>query len=146
MRAKDIMTRNPVCCTPETRLQDVAQLMVDKDCGSVPVCGGESNKLIGTITDRDIVCRVVAKGMNPLDLTVSDCMSVPCVTVPLEASIIDVCELLERKQIRRVAVIDEQGRICGIIAQADIAEHVPRRHVAELIRKVSVPAPSPSNV
>ena len=73
MNVEDIMTRNPVCCTPDSGLRDVAQMMVDCDCGEIPVVESfESLIPVGVITDRDIVCRVVAKGMNPLEKPVSE--------------------------------------------------------------------------
>ena len=62
--AKDVMTPDPQCCSPETPLNEVANLMVDADCGEIPVVDG-SNRLIGVVTDRDIVCRIVAKGKEP---------------------------------------------------------------------------------
>lgn len=82
MQVKDVMTANPACCTAETNLREVAQLMVEHDCGEIPVVANkDTKKPVGVVTDRDIVCRTVAKGTNPLDLTAADCMSQPCVTV-----------------------------------------------------------------
>src|SRR5438876_726323 len=75
-------------CISETTLQEVAQMMIDHDCGEIPVVENQKTKLpIGVITDRDIVCRTVARGLNPLDLAVGDCMSKPCVTVTPDMSI-----------------------------------------------------------
>mgnify|MGYP003297538251 CR=1 FL=1 len=85
MIVKEVMTPDPACCTAETNLQEVAKLMVDHDCGEIPVVDNQSTKKpIGVITDRDIVIRAVAKGNNPLDLTAADCMTEPCVTVTPE--------------------------------------------------------------
>src|ERR1700704_2963848 len=82
MQVKEIMTADPSCCISETALQEVAQMMIDHDCGEIPVVESNKSKLpIGVITDRDIVCRTVARGLNPLDLTAADCMSKTCVTV-----------------------------------------------------------------
>ena len=70
MNVGEIMTKDPACCTPDTRLQEVAKMMVDNDCGCIPVVDDEGSKMpVGMITDRDITCRVVANGQNPLDLT-----------------------------------------------------------------------------
>src|SRR5688500_17365077 len=78
MQVREVMTADPACCIPKTGLQEVAQLMVDHDCGEIPVVENAQTKLpIGVITDRDIVCRAVAQGLNPLDLTAADCMSKP---------------------------------------------------------------------
>jgi CBS domain-containing protein len=66
MNVGEIMTKDPACCTPDTGLQEVAQMMVDCDCGCIPVVDSEGSKMpVGMITDRDITCRVVAKGQNP---------------------------------------------------------------------------------
>lgn len=120
MQVKEIMTSDPACCRSSTSLKEVAQLMVENDCGCVPVVDA-AGKPVGTITDRDICCRAVAQGKNPLELTAKDCMSTACVTIPLTATADECCELMEDHQIRRVLVTDEQGRCCGIVAQADIA-------------------------
>ena len=78
MHVKEVMTASPTCCLAETSLQEVAKMMVDNDCGEIPVIdSNETKKPLGVVTDRDIVCRTVAQGRNPLDLTASDCMSTP---------------------------------------------------------------------
>ena len=111
MKVEEIMTTEPACCTPEMKLQDVARLMVDNDCGCVPVVDDlESRRPVGVVTDRDITCRTVAEGKNPLELTARDCMTEPCVTVDRDSSIDDCCEVLEENQLRRVAVVDRNGR------------------------------------
>jgi CBS domain-containing protein len=140
------MTSDPACCTRDFMLQDVARLMVDYDCGCVPVVDDfETCRPIGVITDRDIICRTLATNRNPLELTAADCMSQPCVSLDRRASIDECCKLLEQKQIRRVAVVDERGRCCGIVAQADIAECAAEPQVADVLRKVSEPTSSRSN-
>ncbi|MBI4375054.1 MAG: CBS domain-containing protein [Elusimicrobia bacterium] len=137
-KVKDIMTEDPACCTPETRLQDVARMMVEEDCGEIPVVESEqSKKPVGVITDRDIVCRAVAQGKNPLELTAKDCMSSPCVTVKTETSLADCCKTMEDNRIRRVPVIDEGGDCRGIVSQADIAIKGEPRTAAEVVKKVS---------
>ena len=74
MQVKDIMTADPACCTPETSLQKVAQIMVEHDCGEIPVVGNRQTRIpVGVITDRDIVCRAIAKGLNALELQVTEC-------------------------------------------------------------------------
>ena len=138
MKAKNIMTPNPKCCTPEASLQSVARMMCDCNCGEIPVIESEQTmKPIGVITDRDITCRAVALGKNPLRLKVQDCMTKPAVTVSLDASLQECCQLMERKQIRRVPVVDQTGRCCGIVAQADIAKHASEHEVAECLKELS---------
>jgi CBS domain-containing protein len=130
------MTPEPACCTPETTLDEVAKLMVASNCGEIPVVD-RSSQPIGVVTDRDIVCRIVAEGKNPIGHTASEAMSQPVVTVRTSTPLADVLSTMERHQIRRVPVIDERGSCAGIIAQADIARVGPEHEVAELVREVS---------
>lgn len=143
MNVKDIMTKDPACCTAETGLQEVAQIMVDHDCGCVPVVDSEESKIpVGMITDRDITTRVVAEGKNPLDLTAADAMTATVVSVTPETSIEECCSVMESSQIRRVAVVDANGSCCGIVAQADIATNAPAFETAEVVQEVSKSAGS----
>jgi len=145
MQVKEIMTADPACCTPETSLQEVGKMMVDHDCGEIPVVEDKTSKVpIGVITDRDIVCRTVAQGVNPLDLTAGDCMSQPCVTVTPTMSLQDCARILEENQIRRVPVVDTKGSCCGIVALADIARHGQDGVTAEVVKEVSEPTSAAS--
>lgn len=138
MVIQDIMTEDPACCTPETGLQEVAQMMVDCDCGCIPVVDDDDARMpVGMITDRDITCRVVAQGKNPLDLTARDAMTSTVVSVTPDTSLEDCLNLMEESQIRRIAVVDEQGAVCGIVAQADIANNAGPRQTAEVVQEVS---------
>jgi CBS domain-containing protein len=138
MQVKEIMTADPACCTSQTGLQEVAQMMVDNACGEIPVVENRKNNLpIGVITDRDIVCRTVARGLNPLDLTVADCMSKPCVTVTPDMSVEECSRILEENKIRRVPVVDADGSCCGIVALADIGLHARSSLAAEVVKEVS---------
>ncbi|MGX2039973.1 CBS domain-containing protein [Methylocaldum sp. MU1018] len=140
MEVREIMTPNPVCCTPNTHLEAVARLMVRHDCGEIPVVDSEdSMRLVGVVTDRDIVCRTLAQGKNPLSMTAGDCMSAPCVTVTPETSIEDCCQVMERHRIRRVPVADRNQSCCGMVSQADIARRAPTEQTAEVLREVSQP-------
>src|SRR5690242_6327415 len=138
MRAQQIMTVKPVVCTRETSLQTVAERMVEYDCGEIPVVDSEESMIpVGVVTDRDIVCRSLALGRNPLGLTAADCMTSPCVTVELHDKVEECCRVLEEQQLRRVLVVDKAGRLCGIIAQADIAEFARPEQTLEVVREVS---------
>lgn len=140
MNVKDIMTKNPACCLPDSKLPAVARLMVDNDCGQIPVIENQSTgKPLGVVTDRDIIIRAIAQGKNPLDMTARDVMSSPAVTVTPDTRIEDCCRTLEDKQVRRVPVIDDRGRCCGMVSQADIANHAPENMTAEVVRTVSQP-------
>ncbi len=138
MLVNEIMTENPACCTADTGLQEVAKMMVSNDCGCIPVVEDlVNNKPIGMITDRDITCRAVAEGKNPLDLTAGDVMTKEVITVTADTSVEDCCNLMEDNQIRRIAVIDENGGCCGMVAQADIAINANDNKTAEVVQEVS---------
>jgi CBS domain-containing protein len=140
MNARDIMTKDPACCMPDSKLTEVARMMMDHDCGQIPVIENQSTgKPVGVVTDRDIVIRAVAQGKNPLDMTAKDVMSSPAVTVTPDTRIEDCCQTLEDKQVRRVPVVDDRGRCCGMVSQADIAQHAPEKMTAEVVRTVSQP-------
>ena len=147
MKVKDVMTPNPACCTPQNSLREVAELFVEHDCGAVPIVESmESLTPIGIVTDRDIACRAIAKGINALELTARDCMSSPSVTVHENADLNDCIEAMEQNRVRRVLVLDDFGRCCGIVSQADIALQGPKRKTAEFVRELSEPTTSASAV
>lgn len=135
---RDLMTKDPAVCTPETPLPTVARLMCEHSCGEIPVVDSkQSMKPVGVITDRDITCRTVGFGKNPLELRAADAMTKSVVTAKIGDSIDSCIELLERHQIRRLPIVDDGGRIVGILAQADIARKEPAEKTAEVVREVS---------
>ena len=136
--ARDVMTVNPACCKPETPLEQVAKLMVQHDCGEIPVIDS-AEQVVGVVTDRDIVSRVVAQGKNPLAYTADICMSDPVITVLAETPIAEVLSTMEKHQIRRVPVVDEKESCVGMIAQGDISWTGSARQIAQLVREVSRP-------
>ena len=139
MNVQDLMTANPSCCTPETSLKDVAQMMVDCDCGAVPVVDG-SKKPVGVVTDRDIVIRLVAEGRNPDSCCAADAMSKETVTVKGEASVDDAAKLMKDRQLRRLVVVDGDGCVCGVLAQADLARKAGDRKTGDVVEKISEPS------
>jgi CBS domain-containing protein len=92
---------------------------------------------VGMITDRDICCRVVAEGRNPLEMTAGECMSASVVAVTPEMSLEQCCAIMEDNQVRRVPVVDARGRCCGMVAQADIALYASNNKTAEVVKEVS---------
>ncbi len=141
MRVRDVMTRDPICCTPDMSIADAARLMADRDCGALPVVGDLGGRMpIGIITDRDIVTRTLAKGRDPMHLTVRDCMTSPATTVVEDLSLHRCVELLELGQIRRAIVVDSVGAVSGVVAQADVARHASKRATGDLVREVSKPS------
>ena len=135
-RARDVMTPDPACCTASTSVDEIAKLMVQNNCGEIPIVD-TADHVVGVVTDRDIVCRVVAQGKNPMGHTAEECMSRSVVTVDLETPIEEVVATMEKHQIRRVPVVANGGCCAGIISQADVARTGPEHEVAELVREVS---------
>lgn len=140
MRVQEIMTKDPECCTRETKLQDVAKMMASCDCGAIPVVEDSSSKKpVGIVTDRDIVVRVLAKGENYLHLQAASAMTPSTVSVQPDSSVDEVEETMKQKKIRRVLVVDGD-QIVGIVAQADIARHRPEGETGDVVEEVSEPA------
>jgi CBS domain-containing protein len=146
MKAKDIMTENVATAVPQTSLAEIAKMLVDHDCGAIPILKSESSrKPVGIVTDRDIVCRVFAVGKDPRELTAGDCMSSPCVTVTPGSRLDVCCRAMEENRIRRLVVVDQEGFCCGIVAQADIARRIADK-AGEVVKEVSQPTISASAV
>lgn len=141
MKVKEIMTENPTCANLNTSLHDVAQIMVEQDCGSVPVTESEETRIpIGVITDRDITIRTVAHNKNPLHMIAGEVMTENVITTTPEETVEECVNKMENNQIRRVPVVDDDGNICGIVAQADIALQAQPTETAELVKDVSMAA------
>ena len=139
MKAQDIMTKNPSCVTPETRVQDAAKLMKDEDVGIIPVVESKgSKKLVGVITDRDIAIRVVADGAASSNSSVRDVMTSNITTSAPGDSVKDVMELMGRVQVRRIPIVDK-GELVGIIAQADIVREADDKRAERTVEKISEP-------
>lgn len=138
MDVTSVMTPNPACCRPDTSLREVARLMLDNDCGEIPVTD-ESLRPLGVVTDRDIVVRVVAEGRDTNTVRVSEIMSTPPITVTTDAKLSDVTDVMENRQIRRVPVVDQDGKLCGIVAQADLALTGKDRKTGNVVEEVSKP-------
>jgi len=134
--ARDVMTPDPACCSPHTSIDQVARMMIQNNCGEIPIVDS-ANRPVGVVTDRDIVCRIVAEGKNPIGYTAEHAMTSPVVTLDADVSIDEVIAAMETHQIRRVVVVDEGGGCAGIIAQADVVTKGPTRKTAELLREVS---------
>ena len=144
MQVREVMTSSPACCTPDSSLQEVARMMIENDCGCIPVVDSQSGmKPVGTITDRDITVRTVAAGQNPVAMKASDIMSIDIATVKPNQTLEECLKAMEEKDIRRILVVDEQGRCCGIVAQEDVVEknNNPVR-TTEFLREISESSPS----
>lgn len=140
MDVRSVMTPDPACCTPQSPLQAVASMMLDNDCGEIPVVDDhESRQPVGVITDRDIAIRTVARGVNPLETSAGEHMSSPCITVRPDDSLSDCCNVMEKHQLRRVLVVDDDGKLCGIVSLADVAKNATQTDTAEVVKEVSLP-------
>ncbi len=140
MQVKDVMTPDPACCTVNDGLQQVAQMMVDYDCGAIPVLENHNTKrLVGIITDRDMTARTIARGRDALRMTAGEVMSTPVFTVTPDDRVDEIVERMEEKQVRRLPVVDDQFCCCGIVSQADIALNTSKGTTGGVVQKVSVP-------
>jgi CBS domain-containing protein len=141
MLVQDIMTGSPACCTPDTRLQEVARLMVEQNCGAIPIVDNQDRRIVmGIVTDRDIVCRTLAQGKDPLLMTADDCLTNPVAVISPYADVDECCKLMEQQHVRRIPVVDDFGRCCGIVSQCDIAAKAPEHETAEVVREISLAA------
>ena len=145
-RASEIMTADPHAVTPQATLAEVAQKMRDLDVGIIPVVdNAENRRLRGVITDRDIAIRAVAEGRDG-SATVGDCMTDRVQSVNKNDSVRDVMRLMRDEQVRRVPVTDREGRLVGIIAQADLVVDYAANdddrelEVSSTIERISAPA------
>ena len=133
--ARDVMTPNPRTVDPSTPVIEAARLMRDEDVGSVPVVEGDH--LVAMLTDRDIVLRVVAAGKDPQSTRSGDVASSDVVSIDPEQRLDEAISLMEKHQIRRLPVCEEDGRLVGILAQADIARHADEREAGEMVERIS---------
>src|ERR1700751_5122943 len=113
--ARHVMTPHPAYCRPHTTLDDVAKMMVQSNCGEIPVLD-VTNRPIGVVKDRDIVVRLVARGKNPMAFPAQTCRSESVVPVRGDAPIGAVVLTMAIHQVRRVPVVDEEGCCIGIIS------------------------------
>jgi CBS domain-containing protein len=134
-KVHEVMTDRPRCVTPETPVSEAAQLMESDDIGSLPIVDGE--QLIGMVTDRDIVIRAVAKGKDPRGMPVREVASGELVTVQADDNLLDALNLMASHQVRRLPVVDEDNRLVGILAQADIAGEAKEKAVGEMVEEIS---------
>jgi CBS domain-containing protein len=140
MNLEALMTANPACCTPDTTIEEVARLMVEHDCGEIPVVEASgAGALVGVVTDRDIVVRLIAAGRDVRQATAEACMTQPALSLRPDAQVADAMEMMQSHQIRRLPIVDERGVVCGIVSQADLARHASAEQTGDLVRDVSEP-------
>lgn len=138
MTCEDVMTPSPTYCHPQHTAVEAAELMLREDIGLVPVVAENDTRLIGVLTDRDIVLKVVAAGRDPRTTAVSEVMTAEPVACLPQESIESVMELMASRQVRRIPVVDPRGSILGIVSQADIATRVSRpEETGQVVRAIS---------
>jgi CBS domain-containing protein len=132
---QDAMTSDPCTIDAEQTVAYAAKMMRDEDVGIAPVVEGE--RLVGTLTDRDIAVRVVAEGKDPQTLKARDVASTSLITVAPEQDLDEALRLMANHQVRRLPVVEEDGRVVGVLAQADVAEHAKEKKVGEMVEEIS---------
>jgi CBS domain-containing protein len=130
---RDVMTPNPKTVEPGTSIKDAAKLIKIEEVGALPVV--EGGRLTGMITDRDIVIRAVAE--NKLDATVGEIASKDVVSIDPQQSLEEAARLMAEHQIRRLPVCEEDGRLVGILAQADVAQIGHDQLTGEVVQRIS---------
>ena len=134
-KVSDVMTSRPRAVTPQTPLTEVAEIMEAEDVGSLPVV--ENDRLVGIVTDRDIVVRAIAKGKDPKGMPASAISSRELVTVGPDDDLSDALELMARHQVRRLAVTAEDERLVGVVSQADVAREAKEKDTGEVVQGIS---------
>lgn len=132
---REVMTSNPRTIEADKPVADAAKLMCDEDVGLAPVVEGD--RLVGTLTDRDIAIRVVAEGKDPASTPVREVASTDVVTVNPEQDLDEALRLMAQNQVRRIPVAEQDGRLVGVVAQADVARQADERQTAELVGQIS---------
>lgn len=140
MLVKEVISKNIFFCTPSDTAQEAARTMKAQGVGALPVVSDSVNRKVeGIITDRDLCCGVVATAKLAEGTKVADLMTRNPITCALENTLEDCEEIMQKHQVRRIPVVDKNGRCIGIVAQADIALHAPEAKVAKTIMEISKP-------
>ena len=132
---RDAMTSNPKGVDTSTTIADAARLMKSEDVGPLPVVEGD--RLVGMVTDRDIVLRVVAEGKDPQSATVGEIASRDLITVDPQQDLDEALRLMAQHQVRRLPVVEEDGRLVGILAQADVAREGRDAQTGQVVQEIS---------
>lgn len=136
---REVMSNNPMCCLPSDPVDVAARLMVTEDIGSLPVVSDlQTTRLVGIITDRDLTVKVVAEGRDPKGIIVEEVMTPEPVTCHVKDHVQHALTIMAKYQVRRVPVIDDNGCLVGIIAQADVATRLAEpEKTAEIVEEIS---------
>ena len=132
---REVMTSNPRAIEADKPVLDAAKMMRDEDVGLAPIVEGE--RLVGTLTDRDIATRVVAEGKDPETTSVREVASTELVIVDPEQDLDEAVRLMAQHQVRRIPVVEEDGRLVGVVAQADVARQANDRQTGDVVQQIS---------
>ena len=138
-KCNEVMTKNPVCCLPNDMAVKAAQLMKSNNIGSIPVIDGEqTKKLVGIVTDRDLALKVVAEGSDSKSMKVDAVMTHKVITCHADDDLQKALDAMAEHQLRRIPVVDDDNKVVGIIAQADVATRVDQpEKTAEVVKEIS---------
>lgn len=138
-KCREVMTPDPVACEPEESVTHAAEIMRQEDVGSLPVVESHSSRrLVGIITDRDIVVNVVAEGRGVEQATIRDAMTANPVSCRENDEVDEALKTMAERRVRRIPVVDAEGRLSGIIAQADVATRMNQdKKTGEVVEAIS---------
>ena len=131
---RDVMTSNPTSCEPSTSVVHAAKVMAQEDVGPVPVV--EGGRVVGIVTDRDLVVRVLAEGRDPNSTTLGEIVSSDLVTVQPDTQLTEALQLMAQNQVRRLPVVEGE-QLVGIVAQADVARAADEEQTGEVVQQIS---------
>lgn len=131
----EVMTSNPRSCETSTTILAAAKLLKSEDVGSLPIL--ENDRVVGMLTDRDIAIRVVAEGKDPQSTTVGEVASKDVVTLDPQQDLDEALRLMAQHQVRRLPVVEEDGRLVGIVAQADVAKGGHDEKTGQVVEEIS---------
>ena len=134
-KISDLMSPNPCAIEADKPVAYAARMMKDEDVGLAPIVEGDL--LVGTLTDRDIVTRVVAEGKDPQSVAVREVASTSLVTIDPEQKLDEALQLMASNQVRRLPVVEQDGRLVGVVAQADIAREAKEKQTGALVEEIS---------
>lgn len=135
-KIRDLMTENPSTCAPNTSVTEAAKVLAGENVGSIPLV--EGGRLVGIVTDRDLVVRVLAEGRDPETTPVGEIATGSIETVAPDADLDEALRVMARSQVRRLPVV-EDDRLVGIVAQADVARHAEEVKTGEVVEEISKP-------
>jgi CBS domain-containing protein len=132
---RELMSENPCSIDTDKSVAYAAKMMRDEDVGLAPIVEGD--RLVGTLTDRDIAIRVVAEGRDPESTMAREVASTDVVTIDPQQELDEALRLMAQHQVRRLPVVEEDGRLVGIVAQADVARHGDDRQTGQVVEQIS---------